>query len=215
MEETWMRKFEEMREKMKDDEDRQEAVEQKLETQVEQMREKSTKKGEWLEVLQAKWEDKLKEADERTERESPFGEEEKEVILVENNRDVEAKSAGEEEYEANPAGKNRKVDSRGAVIEDKKAKSSKVGGEEGVKVRTHPGKCLSEVMKSAKNIMWDKQQKENLSLGRQLEAGVRKFREAAEKVHIVMCTIPVVQRQAWGTKRRVVEANKVIKKLAE
>ncbi|CAN8028988.1 unnamed protein product [Ixodes persulcatus] len=172
-----MRNFKEMREKMKDDEDMHEAVEQKSETQVEQMREKRTKEGERLEVLQAEWEDKLKEADERVERKKVA--EEKKVTLMENNREVEEKSAGEEEYEANPAGKNREVDNRGAVIEDKKAKSviiggssniircvagikSKVGGEEGVKVRTHPGKCLSEVMESAKNIMWDKQQKENL-----------------------------------------------------
>ena len=51
------------------------------------------------------------------------------------------------------------------------------------------------------------------NLGRQIEAGVRKLREAAEKVHIVMCTIPEVQRQAKVIERGVVEANWVIGQL--
>ncbi|EEC11703.1 hypothetical protein IscW_ISCW009708, partial [Ixodes scapularis] len=38
--------------------------------------------------------------------------EEKEVSVVENNREVEARSAGEEDDEVNPARKNRKVETR-------------------------------------------------------------------------------------------------------
>ncbi|CAN7977832.1 unnamed protein product, partial [Ixodes persulcatus] len=255
MEETWMRKFEEMREKVKDDEERHEAVKQKSETQVEQMREKLKKEGERLEALQGKWEVKLKEADKRAERErSECEAQRKKVVEMERGETrlhYNPRGGGEGGNlgnEANPAGKNREVETRGAVIEEKKAKSviivgssnisrcaagikSKVGGEERVKVRVHPRKCMSEVMESAKNMVWDNHQGENLvvvhaglndilggrghNLGRQLDAGVRKLREAAEKVHIVMCTILEVQRQAWGTKRVVVEANKVIKQLAE
>ncbi|CAN7977443.1 unnamed protein product [Ixodes persulcatus] len=168
MEETWMRRFEEMREKVKDDEERHEAVKQKSETQVEQMREKVKKEGERLEALQGKWEAKLKEADKRAERERSECEAlRKKVVEMERGETrlhyMEAKSAGEEGNEANPAGKNREVETRGAVIEEKKAKSviivgssnisrcaagikSKVGGEERVKVRVHPRKCMSEVI---------------------------------------------------------------------
>lgn len=80
-------------------------------------------------------------------------------------------------------------------------------------------------------MVWDNQQGENLviihaglndvlrgrghNLGRQIEVGVRKLRDAAEKVHIVMCTIPEVQRQTLGIERGVVETNRVIGQLAE
>ncbi|CAN7945465.1 unnamed protein product, partial [Ixodes hexagonus] len=105
---------------------------------------------------------------------------------------------------------------------------SRVGGEK-VKVAAYPGKCMSEVVESAKELVWENQGGENLvivhaglndvlrgrghNLGRQIEAGVRKLREAAEKVHIVMCTIPEVQRQAKVIERGVVEANWVIGQL--
>ncbi|CAN7998792.1 unnamed protein product, partial [Ixodes hexagonus] len=108
---------------------------------------------------------------------------------------------------------------------------SRVGGEEKERVAAYPGKCMSEVMESAKELVWENQGGggENLvivhaglndvlrgrghNLGRQIEAGVRKLREAAEKVHIVMCTIPEVQRQAKVIERGVVEANWVIGQL--
>ncbi|CAN7938146.1 unnamed protein product, partial [Ixodes hexagonus] len=103
---------------------------------------------------------------------------------------------------------------------------SRVGGEEKVKVAAYPGKCMSEVMESAKELVWENQggggggnlvivhagltdllRGRGHNLGRQIEAGVRKLREAAEKVHIVMCTIPEVQRQARVIERGAVEAN--------
>ncbi|CAN8003082.1 unnamed protein product [Ixodes hexagonus] len=107
---------------------------------------------------------------------------------------------------------------------------SRVGGEEKVKVAAYPGKCMSEVMESAKELVWENQggggnlvivhaglndvlRGRGHNLGRQIEAGVRKLREAAEKVHIVMCTIPEVQRQAKVIERGVVEANWVIGQL--
>lgn len=106
---------------------------------------------------------------------------------------------------------------------------SRVGGQERVKVVACPGKCMSEVMESTKEMVWENQRGENLvivhaglndvlrgrghNVGRQIEAGVKKLREAAEKVHIVMCTIPEVQRQAKVIERAVVEANREIRQL--
>ncbi|CAN8000797.1 unnamed protein product [Ixodes pacificus] len=163
---------------------------------------------------------------------SPGEDEEKEVTLVENNseeknREVETRGAVIKDKGA----KCVIIVSSSNISRCVAGIKSKVGGEERVQVSVHPAKCISEVMESFKNMVGDNQQWENLvvvhaglndvlrgrghNLGRQLEAGVRKLREAAENVHIVMCAIPKVQRQAWGTEQGVVEANKVIKQLAE
>lgn len=104
------------------------------------------------------------------------------------------------------------------------------GDEDIVEVVAHPGKCMSDVMEIVKSMLWDNHQGEKLVVhaglndvlrgrtqnsGRQIEPRVRKLREAAEKVHIVMCPIPEGQMQAWVTERGIVEDNKVIKQLAE
>ncbi|KAG0429665.1 hypothetical protein HPB47_023410 [Ixodes persulcatus] len=84
-------------------------------------------------------------------------------------------------------------------------------------------------MEGAKNHLWDTMNGQNLvvihawlndvlqgreqNLGRQIEAGVRKLRAAAEGVQIVMCTISEIQGQSVKTERKVVRANAVIRGL--
>ncbi|KAG0436390.1 hypothetical protein HPB47_017971 [Ixodes persulcatus] len=69
--------------------------------------------------------------------------------------------------------------------------TARVNGDDRVKVLAHPGKCMSEVMESAKDIVWENQQGKNLvivhaglndvlngrghNLGRQIEAGGEKL----------------------------------------
>ncbi|CAN7945432.1 unnamed protein product [Ixodes hexagonus] len=65
MEETWRVRWEEMRTKMKDVEEKKEAEER----QVEELGEKMKKEGERLEEMRSEWEVRLREADERAERE--------------------------------------------------------------------------------------------------------------------------------------------------
>ncbi|CAN7950139.1 unnamed protein product [Ixodes pacificus] len=109
--------------------------------------------------------------------------------------------------------------------------ASRVSGDDRVKVLAHPGKCMSEVMESAKDIVWENEQGKNLvivhaglndvlngrghNLGRQIEAGVRKLRAVSEGVHILMCTIPEVEKQSVTTEKNVVAANRTIRQQGE
>lgn len=109
--------------------------------------------------------------------------------------------------------------------------ASRVSGDDRVKVLAHPGKCMSEVMESAKDIVWENEQGKNLvivhaglndvlngrghNLGRQIEAGVRKLRAVSERVHILMCTIPEVEKQSVATEKNVVAANRTIRQQGE
>lgn len=46
---------------------------------------------------------------------------------------------------------------------------------------------------------------------RLLGVGLRKLREASEKVHVTILTIPEAHGQSGGMERRVIEANLVIR----
>ncbi|KAM7313215.1 uncharacterized protein ISCGN_003097 [Ixodes scapularis] len=104
---------------------------------------------------------------------------------------------------------------------------AKVRADRRVKVEAQSGKCIVDAMAKAREVVWDNMENENLvvihaglndvlkgrsqNLERQLEVGLRKLREASEKVHVTICTIPEVQGQSSGMERIVVEANRVIR----
>ncbi|CAN7948692.1 unnamed protein product, partial [Ixodes hexagonus] len=229
MEETWRVRWEEMRTKMKDVEEKKEAEERKL---------------EGAELGRAIGDMGLNKTSENSEQgnegektsESPVdgGRSYVEVLTQERQGkgdDEDRCEQRKEETRVEEGVKQKRVIVVGSsnVTRCVAGVRSRVGGEEKVKVAAYPGKCMSEVVESAKELVWENQGGENLvivhaglndvlrgrgqNLGRQIEAGVRKLREAAEKVHIVMCTIPEVQRQAKVIERGVVEANWVIGQL--
>ncbi|KAH7971584.1 hypothetical protein HPB52_000327 [Rhipicephalus sanguineus] len=96
-----------------------------------------------------------------------------------------------------------------------------------VKVEAQSGKCMTDALAKAQELVGDSMEGENLviihaglndvlkgksqNLQRQLEDGVRKLREASEGVHVTICTIPEVWGQSGGMERRVIEANCVIR----
>ncbi|CAN7992755.1 unnamed protein product [Ixodes hexagonus] len=224
MKETWRVRWEEMRTKMKDVEEKKEAEERQL---------------EGAELGRAIGDRGLNKTSENSEQgnerektsESPVdgGRSYVEVLTQERQRkgddkDEDRCEEGKEETRVEEAVKQKRVIVVGSsnVTRCVAGVRSRVGGEEKVKVAAYAGKCMRE-------LVWENQGVGNLvivhaglndvlrgrghNLGRQIEAGVRKLREAAEKVHIVMCTIPEVQRQAKVTERGVVEANWVIGQL--
>ncbi|KAH7973154.1 hypothetical protein HPB52_022160 [Rhipicephalus sanguineus] len=91
-----------------------------------------------------------------------------------------------------------------------------------VKVEAQSGKCMTDALAKAQEVVGDSMEGENLviihaglndvlkgksqNLQRQLEDGVRKLREASEGVHVTICTIPEVWGQSGGMERRVIEA---------
>lgn len=96
-----------------------------------------------------------------------------------------------------------------------------------VKVEAQSGKCMTDALAKAQEVVVDSMEGENLviihaglndvlkgksqNLQRQLEDGVRKLREASEGVHVTICTIPEVWGQSGGMERRVIEGNCVIR----
>ena len=96
-----------------------------------------------------------------------------------------------------------------------------------VKVEAQSGKCMTDALAKAQEVVGDSMEGENLviihaglndvlkgksqNFQRQLEDGVRKLREASEGVHVTICTIPEVWGQSGGMERRVIEANCVIR----
>ncbi|KAH7952578.1 hypothetical protein HPB52_024176 [Rhipicephalus sanguineus] len=96
-----------------------------------------------------------------------------------------------------------------------------------VKVEAQSGKCRTDALAKAQEVVGHSMEGENLviihaglndvlkgksqNLQRQLEDGVRKLREASEGVHVTICTIPEVWGQSGGMERRVIEANCVIR----
>ncbi|KAH7972277.1 hypothetical protein HPB52_010776 [Rhipicephalus sanguineus] len=99
-----------------------------------------------------------------------------------------------------------------------------------VKVEAQSGKCMTDALAKAQEVVGDSMEGENLviihaglndvlkgksqNLQRQLEDGVRKLREASEGVHVTICTIPEVWGQSGGMERRVIEANCVIRAMS-
>ncbi|XP_077516718.1 uncharacterized protein LOC144127623 [Amblyomma americanum] len=95
-----------------------------------------------------------------------------------------------------------------------------------VQVEAQSEKCTVDAMAKAQDVVRGSMDGEHLvvihaglndvlkessqNLEKQLEVGVRRLREASESVHVIICTIPEVQRQASETERRIVEANRVI-----
>ncbi|KAH7968530.1 hypothetical protein HPB52_009344 [Rhipicephalus sanguineus] len=79
-----------------------------------------------------------------------------------------------------------------------------------VKVEAQSGKCMTDALTKAQELVGDSMEGENLviihaglndvlkgksqNLQRQLEDGLRKLREASEGLHVTICTIPEV----WG-----------------
>ncbi|KAH7969950.1 hypothetical protein HPB52_023083 [Rhipicephalus sanguineus] len=96
-----------------------------------------------------------------------------------------------------------------------------------VKVEAQSGKCMTDALAKAQELVGDSMEGENLviihaglndalkgksqNLQRQLEDGVHKLREASEGVHVTICTIPEVWGQSGGMERRVIEGNCVIR----
>ncbi|XP_077501564.1 uncharacterized protein LOC144112638 [Amblyomma americanum] len=99
-----------------------------------------------------------------------------------------------------------------------------------VQVEAQSGKCMVDAMARAREVVVGSMDGEHLvvihaglndvlqgrsqNLETQLEVGMRRLREASESVHVTICTVPEVQRQARETERRVVETNRVIRLLS-
>ncbi|XP_077522968.1 uncharacterized protein LOC144133696 [Amblyomma americanum] len=96
-----------------------------------------------------------------------------------------------------------------------------------VQVEAQSGKCMVDAVAKGQEVVGGNMDVEHLvvihaglndvlkgrsqNLEKQLEVGMRRLRAASESMHVTICTIPEVQRQASETERRVVEANRVIK----
>ncbi|XP_077507387.1 uncharacterized protein LOC144118085 [Amblyomma americanum] len=96
-----------------------------------------------------------------------------------------------------------------------------------VQVEAQSGKCMVDAMAKAQEVVGGNMGGEHLvvihaglndvlkgrsqNLEKQLKVGMHRLREDSERMHVTICTIPEVQRQASETERRVVEANRVIR----
>ncbi|XP_037526381.1 uncharacterized protein LOC119403522 [Rhipicephalus sanguineus] len=185
------------------------------------------------------------EADLRKERERRAELEERVKVLMaldSGPEQCEAKGKGIKESQAetgsqqSQAGSQRLDRRRVLVVGDSNVARVKQGvlttvkADRRVKVEAQSGKCMTDALAKAQEVVGDSMEGENLviihaglndvlkgksqNLQRQLEDGVRKLREASEGVHVTICTIPEVWGQSGGMERRVIEANCVIRAMS-
>ncbi|CAN7990795.1 unnamed protein product [Ixodes hexagonus] len=214
MEETWRVRWEEMRAKMKDVEERKEAEER----QVEELGEKMKKEGERMEEMQREAERERKECEKLRQAVSEMQQDKGSLHskkLREREGQEEKEKAKKEQLEANKTSENSEQGNEGektrespvgggrsymeVLTQERQGKGddkdedrckegredtrveggvkqkrvivvgssnvtrcvagvrSRVGGEEKVKMVACPGKCMSEVMESAKELVWENQ----------------------------------------------------------
>ncbi|CAN7947040.1 unnamed protein product [Ixodes hexagonus] len=164
MEETWRVRWEEMRTKMKD-------VEEKKEAEERQARKKQLEVAELGRAIGDMGLNKTSEnSEQRNEgektRESPVdgGRSYVEVLTQErqgkgDDKDEDRCEEGKEDTRVEEGVKKKRVIVVGSsnVTRCVAGVRSRVGGEEKVKVAAYPGKCMSEVMESAKELVWENQ----------------------------------------------------------
>ncbi|XP_077490842.1 uncharacterized protein LOC144101553 [Amblyomma americanum] len=101
-----------------------------------------------------------------------------------------------------------------------------VKADRSVQMEAQSGKCMVDAMAEAQEVVGGSMDGEHVVVihaglndvlkGRsqnleELEVGMRRLRESSESVHVTICRIPEVQRQARETERRIIEANRVIR----
>ncbi|CAN7944967.1 unnamed protein product [Ixodes hexagonus] len=164
MEETWRVRWEEMRTKMKD-------VEEKKEAEERQARKEQLEGAELGRAIGDMGLNKTSENSEQGNegektRESPVdgGRSYVEVLTQErqgkgDDKDEDRCEEGKEDTRVEEGVKQKRVIVVGSsnVTRCVAGVRSRVGGEEKVKVAAYPGKCMSEVMESAKELVWENQ----------------------------------------------------------